>query len=126
MQRGLNRRAFARGFAEAGYLASCPLKRHMVEQGHAAAAAGHAAQPDAPLAIDLDDDRPVVEMDPPEDAEDELRIVRVTVIRGGGLKTDWMPRVQLVDNMEFVRLSKWDRDLTRYVSARGLHLHPSP
>ena len=123
MQRGLNRRAFARGFEEAGYLASCPLKRHMAEEGHAAAAVGHEAQLDAPLAIDLDDDRPVVEMDPPEDAEEELQIVRVTVIRGGGMKADWMPKVQLVDNMEFVKLSKWDRDLTRYVSGRGLYLH---
>ena len=28
-----------------------------------------------------------------------------------------------MDSMEFVRLSKWDRDLTRYVSGRGLYLH---
>ena len=61
MQRRLNRRAFAGRFEEAGYLASCPLKRHMVEQGHASAAALHSAQLDAPLAIDLDDDRPVVD-----------------------------------------------------------------
>ena len=65
------------------------------------------------------DAQPIVEVE----AEPDLEICKQTIIKGGALKTIWMPEVEHVDGTEFLKLSKRRRDLTRFVSGRSLYLH---
>ena len=71
-----------------------------------------------------DDDHPLLALgeDGPED-EEEVRIYEATCVQYG--KSTWMPSVQLISGVKFIRVSKWDRRLTNFCTRRPLNLHSS-
>ena len=50
---------------------------------------------------------------------------KVTAITGCGLKSPWLPTTREVEGLEYIKISRWCRDLTRFVSGRGLKLRNS-
>eukprot|EP00439_Symbiodinium_sp_Y106_P082018 s1148_g21.t1 len=65
----------------------------------------------------------VVERDgEPEDEEQEqpIAIFKATCIRGPGLKAPWMPAVQTIGGIEYIKLVKWDRELTMFCTGKAL------
>ena len=70
---------------------------------------------------DVEGDQQGVAEAEPERLE-PLRIERAIVIRGGHLKAPWVPNVEEVQGVPYIQLSKWSRDLTRYVSGKGMNL----
>ena len=71
-----------------------------------------------------DDDQPLLALgeDGAED-EEEIRIYEATCIQYG--KSTWMPSVQLISGVKFIRVSKWDRHLTTFCTRRPLNLYSS-
>ena len=55
--------------------------------------------------------------------EEELRIAKVTCVTGPGLRAPWLPDVQTVAATEFIKLTKWSRELTQYCTGESLNLH---
>ena len=53
---------------------------------------------------------------------DSVKITEETVVRTGGVQGHWMPRVQTVSGLQWLRLSKWDRGLCKIVLKKGLSL----
>ena len=51
-----------------------------------------------------------------------LTIQKVTAISGGGLRHPWYPCTREVEGRQYLKLLKWDRDLTRFVSGKGMNL----
>ncbi|CAE7357935.1 unnamed protein product [Symbiodinium sp. CCMP2592] len=53
-----------------------------------------------------------------------IRIFTAITIEGAGLKkATWQPAVQVVSGCNYIKLNKWDRDLTLFVTGKGLRLH---
>ncbi|CAE7256773.1 unnamed protein product [Symbiodinium sp. CCMP2592] len=53
-----------------------------------------------------------------------IRIFTAITIEGAGLKkATWQPAVQVVSGCNYIKLTKWDRDLTLFVTGKGLRLH---
>ena len=68
------------------------------------------------------------EEDPEQEGEEELpiKIYTAVCIEGAGLKKKtWQPAIQIVSGTKFVKLQKWDRFLTQFVTGKGLRLHGS-
>eukprot|EP00439_Symbiodinium_sp_Y106_P024521 s8377_g3.t1 len=69
--------------------------------------------------------------DPEEDRQDDeeelpIKIYTALCIEGAGLKKKtWQPAIQIVSGTNFVKLQKWDRFLTQFVTGKGLRLHSS-
>eukprot|EP00439_Symbiodinium_sp_Y106_P047006 s2541_g6.t1 len=72
-------------------------------------------------------------MEPPEaedaeeggESEDEkpLRIFTATCVSGKNIKGVWMPETQIVGGYTFIKLHKWCRELTQFVTGRALQAH---
>ncbi|CAE7038267.1 unnamed protein product [Symbiodinium sp. CCMP2592] len=65
-------------------------------------------------------------MAPAEDAEAPnaeipISILKVTCIKGPHLKQPWLPDVQTVGGVEYIKLHKWDRDLTLFSTGTPLN-----
>ena len=60
--------------------------------------------------LEVEDDRP-------------LQIYTATCISGGGLRGVWMPTIEVASGVSFIRLHKWDRHLTQYITGKPLNLH---
>ena len=52
-----------------------------------------------------------------------LQIYTATCISGGGLKGVWMPTIEVASGVSFIKLNKWDRHLTHYITGKPLNLH---
>ena len=71
-----------------------------------------------------DDEQPLLALIEDDEEEDnEVRIYEATCIQYG--KSTWMPSVQLISGVKFIRVSKWDRHLTTFCTRRPLNLHSS-
>ncbi|CAE7205345.1 unnamed protein product [Symbiodinium sp. CCMP2592] len=58
-----------------------------------------------------------------EEQDDQpLKIYTATCISGGGLKGVWMPTIEEASGVTFIKLNKWDRQLTQYVTGKSLNL----
>ncbi|CAE7255754.1 GIP [Symbiodinium sp. CCMP2592] len=55
--------------------------------------------------------------------EVEIAVYKATCITGPGLKNPWLPSVQTVAGVEFLKLSKWDREFVQFCTGRALNLH---
>ena len=58
-------------------------------------------------------------------AETPISILKVTCIKGPHLKQPWLPDVQTVGGVEYVKLHKWDRDLTLFATGTPLNFAAS-
>ena len=66
----------------------------------------------------------VVQEDDQDGAEPPIRIFTAICVEGAGLKKKcWQPAVQTVSGCSFIKLNKWDRFLTQFVTGKGLRLH---
>ena len=63
------------------------------------------------------------ESDAGVDEPDSIKVFKCTAIRAPGLKSTWLPAVQTVAGDEYIKLSKWDRHLTHFVTSKPLNLH---
>ena len=63
------------------------------------------------------------ESDAGVDEPDSVKVFKCTAIRAPGLKSTWLPAVQTVAGDEYIKLSKWDRHLTHFVTSKPLNLH---
>ncbi|CAE6937664.1 unnamed protein product [Symbiodinium sp. CCMP2592] len=72
-----------------------------------------------------DDGEQLAPGDEPKASDDEqepVTIVKATVIKGGHLKKQpWLPDLQLVGGVEYIKLHKWCRDLTLFVTGTALN-----
>eukprot|EP00439_Symbiodinium_sp_Y106_P081249 s52_g20.t1 len=72
------------------------------------------------------DNEQLAEGSEPEDVGNEdqpVLIYKATCIKGPGLRSPWMPAVQTVSGVEYVKLVKWDRDLTLFCTGQPMNLH---
>ena len=58
-------------------------------------------------------------------AETPISILKVTCIKGPHLKQPWLPDVPTVGGVEYVKLHKWDRDLTLFATGTPLNFAAS-
>eukprot|EP00439_Symbiodinium_sp_Y106_P061854 s1534_g9.t1 len=71
-----------------------------------------------------DEEERVHEDDGQDDAERPIRIFTAVCIEGAGLKKkSWQPAVQTVSGCSYLKLNKWDRYLTQFVTGKGMRLH---
>ena len=52
-----------------------------------------------------------------------IKISRVTAVSGPSLKSPWLPDVQSVEGVEYIRLAKWSPQLTKLCTGRTKQLH---
>ena len=62
----------------------------------------------------------VVEREEGEEQEQPIAIFKATCIRGPGLKAPWMPAVQTIGGVDYIKLVKWDRELTMFCTGKAL------
>ncbi|CAE7472204.1 unnamed protein product [Symbiodinium sp. KB8] len=80
---------------------------------------------------DAEDDREqgdVVERQDEDEQDEEkpVRLYKATCVSGGGLGSSvWLPEVTVVGGQEFLRFSKWDRDLTKLCTKKPMNLWTS-
>lgn len=54
---------------------------------------------------------------------EQIRVFRVTAVSGPCLKSPWLPDVQTVEGVEYIRLTKWSPQLTKLCTGRTKQLH---
>ena len=50
-----------------------------------------------------------------------IQIFKATCIKGPNLKQPWLPDVQSVSGVDYIKLGKWDRDLTLFATGTPLN-----
>ena len=72
------------------------------------------------------DQADVVEKQSGDEEEKPIRLYKATCVSGGGLgNAVWLPEVTVIGGQEFLRFSKWDRDLTKLCTKKPLNLYAS-
>ncbi|OLQ00277.1 hypothetical protein AK812_SmicGene17089 [Symbiodinium microadriaticum] len=58
-----------------------------------------------------------------EEGDKPLKMFTAVCLSGGNIKGVWMPETQTVSGFTFIRLSKWCKKLTQYVTGKAMNLH---
>ena len=81
---------------------------------------------DAPLKspTESDADEPAAAQEPgQEDGDGIVSIAQVFSVRVAGVKQCWLPEVQCIENMNFVKLNKWDPVLCKLILGKSMNRH---
>ena len=60
------------------------------------------------------------------DEEKPVKVYKATCVSGGGLgNAVWLPETAFVGGQEYIKLAKWDRDLTKLCTNKAMNLYTS-